>query len=146
MQTRKSTQKNDLQHNEQAALIRTQHVLRSGPIPTPEEMKGYAEVDSSLPNRIMRMAEEEQKHQYELRRSIIDKRDIISNRDYDYDIRALKYCTFLCLLFMILAAVLFYLDKTGAAVFFGVTAFITLPKMYLAPRANKNKHKREDDS
>lgn len=68
MQTRKSTQKNDLQHNEQSALIRTQHLLRSGPIPTPEKLKGYSEVASSLPNRIMRMAEEEQKHQYELRR------------------------------------------------------------------------------
>lgn len=45
---------------------------------------------------------------------------------------------------MLLAALLFYLDKTGAAVFFGVTAFITLPKVYLAPRANKTGKNKED--
>ena len=107
-------------------------------------MKQYSEVDSSLPNRIMAMAEKEQQQTYELRKSIIDKRDFISCRDYDYDVKALRYCTFLCFLFMLLAALLFYLDKTGAAVFFGVTAFITLPKMYLAPRANKTSKNKED--
>lgn len=126
------------------ALIRTHQEVRSGPIPSPSEMKQYSEVDSSLPNRIMAMAEKEQQQTYELRKSIIDKRDFISCRDYDYDVKALRYCTFLCFLFMLLAALLFYLDKTGAAVFFGVTAFITLPKVYLAPRANKTGKNKED--
>ena len=127
---------------QKVALIRTHQEVRSGPIPSPSEMKQYSEVDSSLPNRIMAMAEQQQT--YELRKSIIDKRDFISCRDYDYDVKALRYCTFLCFLFMLLAALLFYLDKTGAAVFFGVTAFITLPKMYLAPRANKTSKNKED--
>ena len=129
---------------QKVALIRTHQEVRSGPIPSPSEMKQYSEVDSSLPNRIMAMAEKEQRQTYELRKSIIDKRDFISCRDYDYDVKALRYCTFLCFLFMLLAALLFYLDKTGAAVFFGVTAFITLPKMYLAPRANKTSKNKED--
>ena len=129
---------------QKVALIRTHQEVRSGPIPSPSEMKQYSEVDSSLPNRIMAMAEKEQQQTYELRKSIIDKRDFISCRDYDYDVKALRYCTFLCFLFMLLAALLFYLDKTGAAVFFGVTAFITLPKMYLAPRANKTSKNKED--
>lgn len=128
------------------ALIRTHQEVRTGPIPSPCEMKQYSEVDSSLPNRIMSLAENEQQNTYELRKSIIDKRDLISCRDYDYDVKALRYCTFLCFLFMLLAALLFYLDKTGAAVFFGVTAFITLPKVYLAPRANKTSKNKEDNS
>ena len=129
---------------QKVALIRTHQEVRSGPIPSPSEMKQYSEVDSSFPNRIMAMAEKEQQQTYELRKSIIDKRDFISCRDYDYDVKALRYCTFLCFLFMLLAALLFYLDKTGAAVFFGVTAFITLPKVYLAPRANKTGKNKED--
>ena len=144
MSTNNQIDKDNSDKTQKVALIRTHQEVRSGPIPSPSEMKQYSEVGSSLPNRIMAMAEKEQQQTYELRKSIIDKRDFISCRDYDYDVKALRYCTFLCFLFMLLAALLFYLDKTGAAIFFGVTAFITLPKVYLAPRANKTSKNKED--
>ncbi|MGN0903409.1 MAG: hypothetical protein ACI4M9_08980, partial [Succinivibrio sp.] len=98
----------------------------------------------TLPDRIMSMAEKEQQNQFDLRKNIIETRDNISIRDYAYDVKALRYCTFLCFAFMVLAAVMFYFEKTGAAIFFCATSFITLPKTYLSPRANKTP--KEDQS
>lgn len=62
--------------------------LRQGPIPSPEDMRGYKLVDADLPNRIMTMAENEQNTQYSLRSKIIDNRENMSRRDFISDMAA----------------------------------------------------------
>ena len=110
--------------------------LRQGPIPSPEDMRGYKLVDADLPNRIMTMAENEQNTQYSLRSKIIDNRENMSRRDFISDMAALGTCTFLCTCMIIAASVMFYCDKTGAGIFFTATALISLPKTFLWPRKN----------
>lgn len=43
----------------EAPLFHKFHV-RSAPLPTPEEMRGYKSIDKSFPGRIIKMAEKEQ--------------------------------------------------------------------------------------
>lgn len=58
---------------QKVALIRTHQEVRSGPIPSPSEMKQYSEVDSSLPNRIMAMAEKNSNKRMSLEKVLLIK-------------------------------------------------------------------------
>ncbi len=43
-----------------------QRDVHSGPLPHPETLKGYQDIDPSFPERIMAMAEREQEHAHKL--------------------------------------------------------------------------------
>ena len=43
-----------------------QTVLHSGPLPPPAELEAFARISPDFPERIMRMAEQEQQHRFEL--------------------------------------------------------------------------------
>ena len=46
-----------------------------GPIPSAEEMKQYSQVFPDLPQRIVKMAEDEQKHRFSVEESLKNRRD-----------------------------------------------------------------------
>lgn len=51
----------------QASILQiTRQEHHSGPLPSSSELRGYANIDSSIPGRIIEMTEREQKHRHEL--------------------------------------------------------------------------------
>lgn len=44
----------------------------SGPIPSPEILHGYGEIDKDFPGRTVRMAEQEQSHRHTMERQVLD--------------------------------------------------------------------------
>lgn len=55
----------------ETTLVQSQS-LHVGPIPPPEYMHAYGEVNPSFPERILAMAEREQSHRHELQRSSLE--------------------------------------------------------------------------
>lgn len=49
--------------------------LHQGPIPSAEEMRQYSQVFPDLPQRIVKMAEDEQKHRFAMEESLKNYRD-----------------------------------------------------------------------
>ncbi|MES0335575.1 MAG: DUF2335 domain-containing protein [Candidatus Magnetobacterium sp. LHC-1] len=49
-------------------VIAASAISFSGPIPSPDILKGYSELSADLPERIIKMAEEEAKHAHEMER------------------------------------------------------------------------------
>jgi uncharacterized membrane protein len=61
-------------------------VTYEGPIPPPQMLKGFAEVDSSFPARIFAMAEQQAKHQQEMERN----ESTLNKRAFDEQVTVLK--------------------------------------------------------
>ncbi len=57
--------------NKKVASLTTQTVIRSGPLPTPEELFDYGKVDPSFPERIMKKFEEQATHRMELEKTVV---------------------------------------------------------------------------
>lgn len=53
------------------ALVHQQFEI-SGPIPPPQILKGYGDVDPTFPQRILKMAEDEQSHRHDMERQTLD--------------------------------------------------------------------------
>lgn len=53
--------------------------MHSGPIPSPEVLKGYGDIDSSFPHRIVTMAEAQSKHRMSMEESVL-KSSIVNER------------------------------------------------------------------
>ena len=56
---------------EEQALVHQQFEI-SGPIPPPQILKGYGDVDPTFPQRILKMAEDEQSHRHDMERQTLD--------------------------------------------------------------------------
>ncbi len=50
--------------NAKLEVKQTQTLITSSPIPPPDFMRAYAEIDPSLPDRILKLAEDNLNHQY----------------------------------------------------------------------------------
>lgn len=46
--------------------------FHQGPLPPPEVLQGYGDIDASFPKRIMQLAEREQEHRHENERKMVD--------------------------------------------------------------------------
>lgn len=59
---------------QQAQLVtrQTSFEISGGPIPSPEILKGYGQIDPSFPSRIVKMAEEEQAHRHDMEKRSIE--------------------------------------------------------------------------
>lgn len=67
-----STKKTQLSQDKDGTLIGSQQFLEyNGPLPHPSILKGFAEIDDSFPDRIIKMAEEHAKTEDETQRKII---------------------------------------------------------------------------
>jgi uncharacterized membrane protein len=55
--------------------------MRSGPMPSSDELIGYAAADPSLPNRIATMAEREAAHRHEMDREQSSQRRYVITKD-----------------------------------------------------------------
>ncbi len=53
------------------AMMVSEERIHSGPIPSPETLKGYADIDSSFPKRIFAMAEKQSNHRINLEEKVI---------------------------------------------------------------------------
>lgn len=53
------------------AMMVSEERFHSGPIPSPDTLKGYADVDSSFPDRIFLMAEKQSNHRMSLEKEVI---------------------------------------------------------------------------
>lgn len=53
-------------HNGMQKVKVQQTLLHSGPLPPPAELEAFARISPDFPERIMRMAEQEQQHRFEL--------------------------------------------------------------------------------
>lgn len=53
------------------AMMVSEERFHSGPIPSPDTLKGYADVDSSFPGRIFLMAEKQSNHRMDLEKEVI---------------------------------------------------------------------------
>ena len=63
------------------SALRTEHqVVRSEPLPTPSDLKGYEEILPGVAKRIIRMAEEQRKHTFEMQKKEQDHRHAHSKR------------------------------------------------------------------
>lgn len=51
-----------------------------GPIPPPEMLQSYAAINSTFPERIIKMAEEQQQHRMFLEKQVIPKRESLNSR------------------------------------------------------------------
>ena len=88
----------------QIALSATQF---SGPIPPADEMRRYAEVFDELPQRIVQMAEAEQKHRFELDEAIRIQRLAelkVNSRLASYGILSSVICVILIMTAAVLCA------------------------------------------
>lgn len=60
------------------ALKVEQTLVHSGPLPPPAELAAFAQIDKSFPERIMRMAELEQQHSFEIGKQEAARADYIA--------------------------------------------------------------------
>lgn len=67
-----STLKAGVNSNRNGTAVAVQAKAFSGPIPDPEYLKAYAEIDPSIADRIVAMAEKEQAHRHALENQQVD--------------------------------------------------------------------------
>ncbi|OCR91514.1 DUF2335 domain-containing protein [Campylobacter fetus] len=91
-------------------IVSSQHYC--GPIPSPEVMDYYKSIDSSFPDRILKMAEEDLKHQHEYKNRVLK----LQGRD---NLLGLCSAFTITITIVILGSVLLYKGKD-------VQGFITL--------------------
>ena len=56
-------------------LVQQEHMSQTivtGPIPPPETLQGYAQIDRDFPKRIIKMAEDEQTHRHSMEQEALD--------------------------------------------------------------------------
>lgn len=76
----------------------------SGPIPSPQHMQGYKNVQEDLPNRIMNLTEKEQSHQHQLQIQITEYKTKATTRN--------SYMAFFIIVLLVLVGTfLIYNDK-----------------------------------
>lgn len=66
---------------EHQTLVHQQFETISGPVPPPQILKGYGDVDPSFPQRILEMAENEQSHRHDMERETLDAQKDDLKRD-----------------------------------------------------------------
>lgn len=104
---------------------------RSGPLPSPDEMHGYSQIDPSFPDRIFGLTEKEQENERARDRALLDYHNRKENHDFYLDLTALIVCTVLCLVLIGAAIFMFCSDRiTAGACFLGLS-FISVPKFFL---------------
>lgn len=112
--------------------------LHVGPIPTPDHLAKYNEIDSSFANRIMVMAENEQKHRHiEDAKLIKTQRAVLRSDAISRFVSpgfALLAVTFICAL----SAYAFYLDHPKSGTTIATTIVIGLAGAFLKQQSNKS--------
>lgn len=104
----------------------------SGPLPPPDILKGYKEVEDDFPNRIMNMAESQANHRRELEKKVLNS-NIINERI------GLVFGFIIFVLGLIISYLLIMNDKT----LIGIVSFIGVLGSGAAIFVNQNKKEQE---
>lgn len=141
-------------HGQQAQVVFSpQLIAQVNPnfIPSPQEMAGYKNVSSDLPDRIMGMAEKEQELQYSLRMELAKSKDKIEENSYKRDrlsfilkMSSLFFATGLCIVFIFYAVQLFINGHPLTGSLFTAPAFIAILKYMLGINLSDFKEKPKD--
>ena len=84
-----------------AQVIAVSHETFSGPMPHPDILRGYKELIPDAPERILQMAEQEQKHRIDIERSMLEQNDKNINAAVKANTRSQIFAFLLTLLFII---------------------------------------------
>lgn len=99
----------------------------SGPIPPPQMLSDYEKVEAGLANRLVTMAEEEQKHRQSLE-------SLAVNGEIDKDKRGQQYALTTSLFIILITAILIYFDHEIAATAFGGVTLTGLAYIFISGR------------
>lgn len=121
--------------------IKTDHVGRvvqvarqfSGPLPSPEMLQGYENTHPGLADRIVAMAENEQKHRHQLEAKSVES--VISKEK-----RGQQYALFITCLIIPVSGVLVYLGHPIWAAIYGGVTLASLVGLFLGSQRH-SKHK-----
>ena len=105
----------------------------AGPLPPPEHMQGYKNVQDDLPNRIMAMTEKEQAHRHQITSKTVDR---------DYSLRKqVSFLAFILIIFLMgTGALLLYTGKDPAGYVSMLTAVGMLISAFLMQKKPKEKN------
>ena len=120
--------------------------LRYGPLPEPEDLAGYAKVDPSFPDRMMRMAESEQAHRHAMNLAAIDAqrefdRADVATRRFQLGLGALVSCVFGGI-----ACVLGLYGQAWLAAIIGGSTLLGIVAAILGKRRDKDDDEDDDEA
>lgn len=143
-------------------VIRTLSISRQlikSPIPPPDWLAGYKQIEPTAPERILRLAENEQQHRHEMERMIVESQidhqrteSKINEREQETDRwlanRGLVFAFIIVLAFLAFIAFLIWKDKTIEAVYSALAGlavlianFIFRSRIFSSDRNKKNQDK-----
>lgn len=143
-------------------VIRTLSISRQlikSPVPPPDWLASYKEVEPTAPERILRLAEYEQQHRHEMERMIVESQidhqrteSKINEREQETDRwlanRGLVFAFIIVLAFLAFIAFLIWKDKTIEAVYSALAGlavlianFIFRSRIFSSDRNKKNQDK-----
>lgn len=115
-------------------LEQMEHMF-SGPLPHPDVLKGYQQIDSSFPDRIFKLTERDQEHRIELEKYAIQE-------NYKANKRGTNSAFIIAIVSIIVGAILIYNDKNTA----GLVAILTPLVGLIAVFVKSEKDKKENNS
>ena len=123
--------------NQQIGIV-SQSELFIGPIPPPEKLEQYAQIGPDVVDRIIKMAEQEQRHQQELEsRAFVEDAKAFGRGQW--------FAFTIAILTLGLAGTLVILDKPIEAAFFGGAGILSLVGTFLQNRLlGESKHASDD--
>ena len=116
--------------------IRRQILEFEGPIPHPSILKGYNDIDDGFADRIIKMAEEQQKHRIELENKVIDSKKSDSRL-------GMVLGFIIAFMTVVIGGFLIYKDKNAEGFSLIITSIGSLAACFLYA-TNSNKKEREE--
>ena len=108
------------------------HQQYSGPIPPPSMLNDYDKVKNGFAERIVSMAENEQKHRHSLEFTAIDGAITKDRRSQNYALICVLFISTLC-------GTLIYNGHDGAGAFLGGTTLVGLAALFITGRRDVTK-------
>ena len=105
--------------DEQREIILRQTELYSGPIPHPDILKGYEEIEAGNADRIIKLAEKEQEHR-------IKKEESLIKNNYKLTILGQALSFVIVLAYLLIFGILSYFDKRTEAIGMGLAGLATV--------------------
>lgn len=111
----------------------------AGPLPHPDILKGYGNIDSSFPDRILKLAEKDQEHSISMEEYAI-KENFKANR------RGTDAGLIVCVLAILIGAFLIYNDKSVAGLVTLLTPLAGLIVVFIKSNKKDNSNSNYNES
>lgn len=117
-----------------------------GPIPPVSEMEGYKLVDSSFPDRILKMAESEQAHRHEMEKNSLSFEEKIANKDFFERRLGQIFALIIAIIMISCGSYLVLKEHPIAGTIFSGTCLVSLVTVFIVGRsmADKEDIQKED--